>query len=125
MPIYRTDSLYRDTKITGQYLDVLDINNIDVVNTTTTDIIIEEKYDEKPDLLAHDLYGNAKLWWAFALFNQDKFTPSNESLKLNSCSAFYSFYDIDYLRKRLVDTFNCKIEISNPDTHTVTFEVSK
>ena len=72
MPIYRTDSLYRDTKITGQYLDVLDINNIDVVNTTTTDIIIEEKYDEKPDLLAHDLYGNAKLWWAFALFNQDK-----------------------------------------------------
>ena len=72
MPIYRTDSLYRDTKITGQYLDVLDINNIDVANTTTTDITIEEKYDEKPDLLAHDLYGNAKLWWAFALFNQDK-----------------------------------------------------
>lgn len=72
MPIYRTDSLYRDTKITGQYLDVLDINNIDVVNTTTTDIIIEEKYDEKPDLLAHDLYGNAKLWWVFALFNEDK-----------------------------------------------------
>jgi|MDTF01.1.fsa_nt_gb hypothetical protein len=57
------------------------------------------------------------------VFNQDKFTPSNETLKLKSCSAFYSFYDIDYLRKRLVDTFNCKIEISNPDTHTVTFEL--
>ena len=72
MTTYRTDSLYRDTKINGQYLDVLDINNIDVANTTTTDITIEEKYDEKPDLLAHDLYGNAKLWWAFALINQDK-----------------------------------------------------
>jgi hypothetical protein len=59
------------------------------------------------------------------VFNQDKFTPSNKTLKLKSCSAFYSFYDIDYLRKRLVDTLNCRIEISNPDTHTVTFEVYK
>ena len=59
------------------------------------------------------------------LFNQDKFTPSNKTLKLKSCSAFYSFYDIDYLRKRLVDTFNCRIEISNPDTHTVTFELHR
>jgi hypothetical protein len=59
------------------------------------------------------------------LFNQDKFTPSNKTLKLKSCSAFYSFYDIDYLRKRLVDTFNCRIEISTPDTHTVTFELHR
>lgn len=73
MATYRTDSLYRDTKITNkQYLDVLDINNIDVKNTSTKTITLEERYDEKPDMLAHDLYGNAKLWWVFALFNQDK-----------------------------------------------------
>ena len=72
MATYRTDSLYRDTKITNnQYLDELTIDNIDVNNTTTTDITLNEKYDEKPDLLAYDLYGNAKLWWVFALFNQD------------------------------------------------------
>ena len=73
MANYRTDSLYRNTKIiNGQYLDVLNIDSIDVDNTTTKTITLEAKYEEKPDLLAHDLYGNAKLWWVFALFNQDE-----------------------------------------------------
>ena len=73
MANYRTDSLYRNTKIiNGQYLDVLDIDNIDIDNTTTKTITLEAKYEEKPDLLAYDLYGNAKLWWVFALFNQNK-----------------------------------------------------
>jgi len=73
MANYRTDSLYRDTKIINkQYLDVLDVNSIDIANTATKLLILEEKYNEKPDLLAYDLYGNAKLWWVFALFNQDE-----------------------------------------------------
>ena len=73
MATYRTDSVYRNTNIiNNQYLDVLDISNIDVENTTTTSMTIEAKYNEKPDLLAYDLYGNSKLWWVFALFNQDK-----------------------------------------------------
>ena len=73
MATYRTDSLYRDTKITNnQYLDELTIDNIDVKNTTTKTMTLNEKYDEKPDLLAYDLYGNAKLWWVFGLFNQDE-----------------------------------------------------
>ena len=73
MANYRTDSLYRNTEIINrQYLDVLNIDNIDIDNTTTNTITLEAKYDEKPDLLAYDLYGNAKLWWVFALFNQDE-----------------------------------------------------
>ena len=73
MTNYRTDSLYRNTEIINrQYLDVLNIDNIDIDNTTTNTITLEAKYDEKPDLLAYDLYGNAKLWWVFALFNQDE-----------------------------------------------------
>lgn len=73
MADYRTDSLYRNTKIINrQYLDVLNIDNIDIDNTTTETITLEAKYEEKPDLLAYDLYGNAKLWWVFALFNQDE-----------------------------------------------------
>ena len=73
MATYRTDSLYRDTKITNnQYLDELTIDSIDIKNTTTKTITLSERYNEKPDLLAYDLYGNAKLWWVFALFNQDK-----------------------------------------------------
>ncbi len=73
MANYRTDSLYRDTDIINkQYLDVLNVSNIDIDNTSTKEITLEEKYNEKPDLLAHDLYGNAKLWWVFGLFNQDE-----------------------------------------------------
>ena len=73
MANYRTDSLYRNTEIINrQYLDVLNVDSIDIDNTTTNTITLEAKYDEKPDLLAYDLYGNAKLWWVFALFNQDE-----------------------------------------------------
>jgi hypothetical protein len=72
MATYRTDSVYRDTEIINdQYLDILNIDTIDVKNTTTKIITLDSKYDQKPDLLANDLYNNAKLWWVFALFNQD------------------------------------------------------
>ena len=72
MATYRTDSVYRDTEIINdQYLDILNIDTIDVKNTTTKIITLDSKYDQKPDLLANDLYNNAKLWWVFASFNQD------------------------------------------------------
>ena len=73
MADYGTDSLYRNTQIINkQYLDVLNVDNIDIQNTTTTSITVEAKHEEKPDLLAYELYGNANLWWVFALFNQDE-----------------------------------------------------
>ena len=31
--------------------------------------IITGKYNLRPDLLAHDLYGNSQLWWVFAARN--------------------------------------------------------
>ncbi len=75
MTTYRTDSVYRDTQIINdQYLDILNVDSIDVKNTTTKTITLEAKYDQKPDLLAHELYGNSKLWWVFGLFNQDNLT---------------------------------------------------
>jgi hypothetical protein len=72
MAEYRPDSLYRNTDIIGsKYLDDLNVDNIDLINTTTKSVKIELRHNEKPDLLAHELYGNSKLWWVFALFNQD------------------------------------------------------
>ena len=32
---------------------------------------VEPQYLHRPDLLAHDLYGNSKLWWVFAQRNMD------------------------------------------------------
>lgn len=73
MTKYRSDSIYRNTEIIdNKYLDILSIDNIDVKNTSTKSLVLQPKHDNKPDLLAYELYGNAKLWWVFALFNQDK-----------------------------------------------------
>ena len=55
-----------------QYLDTLNVDDIDIENTTTKSVKLELKHENKPDLLAYELYGNSKLWWVFALFNQDK-----------------------------------------------------
>ena len=33
--------------------------------------VIETQYRHRPDLLAFDLYGTAKLWWVFAQRNMD------------------------------------------------------
>ena len=35
---------------------------------------IDSFYDKRPDLLAHDLYGSAKLWWVFMHRNMDIIT---------------------------------------------------
>ena len=67
---YRTDSAYRDTSIVNnKYLDVYESSVVDIANTETTTVVISAKYHQRPDVLAHDLYGNAKLWWVFAEFN--------------------------------------------------------
>jgi hypothetical protein len=33
--------------------------------------VIENQYRHRPDLLAHDVYGNAKLWWVFVQRNME------------------------------------------------------
>lgn len=35
---------------------------------------IDSFYEHRPDLLAHDLYGSAKLWWVFMHRNMDVIT---------------------------------------------------
>lgn len=75
----------------------LDVNKLPSVpaNANDDDYVIGHGYDERPDLLAHALYGNSNLWWVFALRNPDTlkdpirdFTsgkaikvPSNETVK--------------------------------------------
>ena len=51
------------------YLHMLSSKNVNDYNTKTIKLTV--KYEHRPDLLAHELYGNAKLWWVFAEFNPD------------------------------------------------------
>jgi hypothetical protein len=34
--------------------------------------VIPTAYDQRPDLLAHELYGNSRLWWVFQIRNPDQ-----------------------------------------------------
>jgi hypothetical protein len=69
---YSPDSNYRNTAIIdNKYLGIYNSPVVDVADHETKNIIIENKFNNRPDLLAHSLYGNSKLWWVFAEFNPD------------------------------------------------------
>jgi hypothetical protein len=66
---YKKDSFLRN----ANFLDdtFLDVNNLPSFPESVNDerYVINAMYDERPDLLAHDIYGSARLWWVFALRN--------------------------------------------------------
>jgi hypothetical protein len=70
--IYPATSPYYVTNITdGKFLDFLEFRFIpkdqsDVLFTLTA------VYQYRPDLLAYDLYNDARLWWVFAERNPNK-----------------------------------------------------
>jgi hypothetical protein len=76
------------------YLDLLQIRT---VSAESDDFLytIQPQYNYRPDLLAHDLYGESALWWVFIQRNLDViqdpildfvagtqiYIPKNSSLK--------------------------------------------
>jgi hypothetical protein len=65
---YTKYSPYYTTDRFGKFLDVM----IDrPITSKPADVLytIDKVYENRPDLLAHDLYGNAGLWWVFAQRN--------------------------------------------------------
>lgn len=68
MVSYNSTSPYADTSTHGFFLDVMTFRDIP---KNPTDIVyrIDSIYKYRPDLLAHDLYGNSALWWVFAMRN--------------------------------------------------------
>lgn len=67
--MYGKSSPYFNTKIKNGYLDVLELTDFP---KETDDILFEitSIYDNRPDLLANDLYQDANLWWVFAVRNK-------------------------------------------------------
>jgi hypothetical protein len=64
MANYAKTSPWADTNQNNFYLDLLEIRP---VPSEPDDFryVIENQYRHRPDLLAYDVYGNAKLWWVF------------------------------------------------------------
>lgn len=69
---YPQTSPYNDSKIyNGQFLDVM-INRDIPVDTSDVSWTVNATYHLRPDLLAHDLYDDSRLWWVFAQRNPNK-----------------------------------------------------
>lgn len=70
MARYGNNSHYNATPQNGFYLDLF---NPRPVPSEKDDFVytIESQYNHRPDLLAHDLYGDSKLWWVFVQRNME------------------------------------------------------
>lgn len=66
--MYNRNSLYAKTGLVNNFLDVA---NFPQIPKLTDDVImtVNRTYQFRPDLLAFDLYGDANLWWVFAIRN--------------------------------------------------------
>ena len=73
MPSYSQTSPYFNT---AQGIESLSVLNKRLFEFEADDIVyeIDTFYQHRPDLLAHDLYGSAKLWWVFMHRNMDVIT---------------------------------------------------
>lgn len=71
MSKFRKDSFIKNTQVLDGVF--LDINKLPSIKVTLSDeeYSIDPAYDQRPDLLAHALYNNSRLWWVFALRNPD------------------------------------------------------
>lgn len=70
MATYSSLSPWSNTKQNNLYLETLKIR---AVPAEDDDFLytIENQYKHRPDLLAHDLYGDSKLWWVFIQRNME------------------------------------------------------
>ena len=72
---YGKSSPYYTADIVGnKYLDVMPYRAIPF-NPEDVLMTITQVYEYRPDLLAFDLYRNAKLWWVFAARNPNLLGP--------------------------------------------------
>ena len=68
MAKYAKTSPWSDTRQNNFYLDLLEIRPVPAESDDFR-YVIENQYRHRPDLLAYDVYGNAKLWWVFVQRN--------------------------------------------------------
>ena len=67
---YSKTSPYYKTNINADFMDVWSPRTLPRL---PDDVVfrINATYRHRPDLLAHDLYGDASYWWVFAVRNPD------------------------------------------------------
>jgi hypothetical protein len=71
--LYRKESFLRNATLdsTGQFLG---INYLPKIPSSSKDVeyVIESQYEERPDILAYEIYGSTRYWWVFSARNPDQ-----------------------------------------------------
>jgi hypothetical protein len=67
---YNNTSPWYITPVTNNYLNILTIRPVPA-EPDDVQYTIGAQYQFRPDLLAHDLYGDSALWWVFTQRNLD------------------------------------------------------
>lgn len=67
---YSPSSPWFNTPMNREYLEIWRPRPIPA-ELDDYDYVIQPQYNYRPDLLAHDLYGNSRLWWVFVQRNAD------------------------------------------------------
>lgn len=88
---------YLDTPITDFYLDLAKLPRAeDIVNGRTTEtIVVDPKFQHRPDLLSYSLYGNSSYWWIIALLNRNQLQDPIRNLKAGMELRILNKNDID------------------------------
>lgn len=75
---YKRTSHLRATTVTNGYTDIYVPPLVPDFSKTTV-FEITQKYVNRPDILAYELYGDAKFWWIFPLYNKNSIVnPIND-----------------------------------------------
>lgn len=69
MKNYSKTSPYYNTNIVNDYLDIIDFRDIPA-ERDDIQFEITKMYENRPDLLAYDIYKDSGLWWVFAVRNK-------------------------------------------------------
>jgi len=73
MATYNSTSPYYTTEYSQFFLDVMTNRAIPMLADDQL-FVINQTYQYRPDLLAHDLYDTAELWWVFYQRNPNTLT---------------------------------------------------
>jgi len=71
MAVYKDSSPWKFTRVEPNYLGYYNHITIEPYDDDLSYTILPQ-YNYRPDLLAYDIYGDAKLWWVFASRNMDR-----------------------------------------------------
>lgn len=66
-----TYNMYKRTEKTKYFMKEFNSYKIPFDKNSDYELVIEHKYENKPKLLAYDLYGHTSLSWVFSYFNRD------------------------------------------------------